>query len=81
MHLKRYRRMIAIGFIALICWTTYLVIDSNHIETNVSAGDAAFSIAFDKWYESREPIFYWLSYSSIFTIIAKYIVTIKFWLI
>lgn len=48
MHLKRYRRMITIGFIALICWTTYLVIDSNHIETNVSAGDAAFSIAFDK---------------------------------
>lgn len=48
MHLKRYRRMIAIGFIALICWTTYLVIDSNHIEISVSAGDAAFSIAFDK---------------------------------
>lgn len=81
MHLKRYRRMIAIGFIALICWTTYLVIDSNHIEISVSAGDAAFSIAFDKWYESRESIFYWLSYPSIFTIIAKYIVTIKFWLI
>ena len=81
MHLKRYRRMIAIGFIALICWTTYLVIDSNHIEISVSAGNAAFSIAFDKWYESREPIKNWLSYPSIFTIIAKYIVIIKFWLI
>ena len=48
MHLKKYRRMIAIGFIAFICWTTYLVIDSNHIEISVSAGDAAFSIVFDK---------------------------------